>query len=364
METAQFDFTLPKQLIAQKPAEQRDQSRMLVLHRNEGRIEHGKFLDFPKYLKMGDVLVLNNSRVVRARLYGRDRSEREFEILLIEENATNDWWTMMRPAKHAPNGTEIHLKDNLGKPSEVIGTIKETNPEGHRRISFSGTPNVLRMLEQLGHVPLPPYITRDGNTESETDSERYQTVFAAIEGSVAAPTAGLHFTSNMLDQIRSQGITVCFLTLHVGVGTFAPVKSERLSDHRMHKEYFEISDQNVQLIKEAKRDGRRIVAVGTTTVRVLETLAALELRPNASQAHAAKTSAGQTDIFIYPPYQFQIVDGLLTNFHLPRSTLLMLVSAFAAPGKNSGRELILKAYRDAIEKKYRFFSYGDVMLIV
>jgi S-adenosylmethionine:tRNA ribosyltransferase-isomerase len=368
-ETDEYDFDLPKELIAQAPTAQRDQSRMLVVHRHSGKIEHRNFRDFLKFLQKGDVLVLNNSRVVRARLYGRDRSsKREFEILLLEENATNDWWAMMRPAKHAPIGTEILLRNNLDEASEVTGTIKETNAEGHRRIDFKGTANLLGKLDQLGHVPLPPYIIRNGNTETKADSERYQTIFATTEGSIAAPTAGLHFTSNVLEQIRLQGVAISFLTLHVGAGTFAPVKSELLSDHRMHEERFEISAESIRTIHEAKLAGRRVVAIGTTTVRVLESLVLSHpklISPNIrADVSLASSIAGRTKIFIYPPYQFQVVDVLLTNFHLPRSTLLMLASAFVAPGKTTGRDIIFKAYAEAIQEKYRFFSYGDAMLIL
>jgi S-adenosylmethionine:tRNA ribosyltransferase-isomerase len=358
METAQYDFALPRELIAQTPADHRDQSRMLVLHRDTGEIEHRTFLDFVDYLQPGDLLVLNDSRVIRARLYGHDlRSQREFEILLIEENAPNDWWAMMRPAKYAGVGTQMHLRNNLGKQSEVFFTVKETNAEGHRRINFAGTANVLKELDQLGRVPLPPYITRNGNTQ--LDSERYQTVFANSEGSIAAPTAGLHFTSTVLEQIRSRGVTVSFLTLHVGVGTFAPVKTEKISDHRMHEERFEVSEKTMRAMREAKCAGRRVVAVGTTTVRVLESLGT-----SAFFSSMNSLCAGRTNIFIYPPFEFQLVDVLLTNFHLPCSTLLMLASAFAAPGKTTGRDLVLKAYTEAVQQKYRFFSYGDAMLIL
>ena len=358
LETGQYDFALPRELIAQTPADQRDQSKKLVLQRDTGRIEHRIFRELVDYLKPGDLLVLNDSRVIRARLYGHDlRSKRDFEILLIEENAPNDWWAMMRPAKYARIGTEMRLKDHIGNPSEVVFTVKETNAEGHRRINFSGTANVLRELDQLGHVPLPPYITRNGNTRF--DSERYQTVFASSEGSIAAPTAGLHFTSTFLDRIRSRGVAVNFLTLHVGVGTFAPVKSERISDHRMHEERFEVSEKTMRAIREAKSAGRRVIAVGTTTVRVLESLGT-----SAFSSSMNSPCSGRTKIFIHPPFEFQIVDVLLTNFHLPRSTLLMLASAFAAPGRTSGRDLVLKAYAEAVQQKYRFFSYGDAMLLI
>jgi S-adenosylmethionine:tRNA ribosyltransferase-isomerase len=317
------------------------------------------------------VLVLNDSRVIQARLHGKDlQTGRTFEILLLEENGVNDWWTMVRPGKNARLGTQIKLCDREGKPAEVIATVLERNAEGHRRLWFTETPNVLATLERLGEVPLPPYITRSQN-ESNQDRERYQTIFATAEGSVAAPTAGLHFTEAMLNEIRARGINVCFVTLHVGFATFAPVRSETITDHRMHQERFELGEETVRVINDAKRKGKRVVAVGTTTVRVLETLASSrrkdELSPLAysSQPHFLPVArTGKTRIFIYPPYKFKIVDALLTNFHLPRSTLLMLVSAFAAPNHTKGRELILKTYAEAVRERYRFFSYGDAMLVL
>jgi S-adenosylmethionine:tRNA ribosyltransferase-isomerase len=374
MLTADYNFELPRELIAQAPAAQRDHSRLLVLNRNSGRMEHRMFLDLLQHLRKGDVLVLNDSRVIRARLHGHDaQTGREFEILLVEENATNDWWAMMRPARRAPLGTRIYLQNLHGGRSHVSLTINETNAEGHRRICFAGTPNVLETLQEHGEVPLPPYITRANKTQFASDSERYQTVFAKTAGSVAAPTAGLHFTEKLLEQIRSRGVVICFVTLHVGVGTFAPVKSELISDHQMHEERFEISDQTVRVINDAKRLGNRIIAVGTTTVRVLESLSNSKLDfelPTAAQCADTSGSLignrhiGRTSIFIYPPYQFKIVDALITNFHLPRSTLLMLVSAFAGARKLAGREMMLGAYTEAIREKYRFFSYGDAMLIL
>jgi S-adenosylmethionine:tRNA ribosyltransferase-isomerase len=365
MQTAEFDFELPKELIAQTPAHQRDQSRMMILHRDSGKIEHSRFTDLLQFFREGDVLVVNDSRVIRARLHGSHvPTQREFELLLLEEISTNDWWAMMRPARRAPIGTEIHLRDVHGKRSHVIAKVTETNRDGHRRIIFSGTFNVMRMLNELGEVPLPPYITRNGNRQSSRDSEDYQTVFAQHEGSVAAPTAGLHFTEKLLEQIRSRGVEVCCVTLHVGAATFAPVKSELVSDHPMHEERFFISAATIRAIKQAKLARNRIIAVGTTTVRVLESLAAFDPGFIASAEDVEKPYAGRTRIFIYPPHQFRIVDALLTNFHLPRSTLLMLVSAFAAPASMEGCDLVLKAYAEAIREKYRFFSYGDAMLLV
>lgn len=356
MRTADFDFTLPPELIAQHPAPRRDESRLLVLNREGRRIEHRQFCDLLEFLRAGDVLVLNNSRVIPARLHGANaRSGGQFEILLVEENAPNDWWAMLRPAKRARIGAQIALHDRTGNPAGLSATVVETNDEGRRRLKFSGTPDIRDRLERLGETPLPPYIHRDH--ELPEDRERYQTVFAETEGSVAAPTAGLHFTPELLEQIRARGVRVRFVTLHVGPGTFLPVKTESLEAHKMHEERFEIGEATAQAVDEAKSSGRRVMAVGTTTVRVLESVAAL------NNGKIAET-AGKTGIFIHPPFQFQIADALLTNFHLPCSTLLVLVSAFAAPGETRGREIILAAYTEAIRERYRFFSYGDAMLIV
>ena len=351
MRTADFDFELPDDLIAQHPSARRDQSRLLVLERPSGNVAHRSFTDLVGYLRAGDVLVLNNSRVIPARLRGQNpQTGGQFEMLLVEENAPNDWWVMLRPGKRGRPGTRIQLRNLKGEPSDFAAEVLENNEEGLRRLKFLGTANIQDALEQLGEVPLPPYINR---AEASGDRERYQTVFARTPGSVAAPTAGLHFTDGILDQIRERGVTVCFLTLHVGLGTFAPVKSEKLTDHIMHEERYLIPNSTAEGVNRAKSEGRRVIAVGTTTLRVLE-----------SAGDRVEAGNGRTRIFIYPPYRFKIVDALLTNFHLPRSTLLMLVSAFATPGETSGRELLLSAYQDAIRERYRFFSYGDAMLVV
>jgi S-adenosylmethionine:tRNA ribosyltransferase-isomerase len=356
MRTADFDFVLPPELIAQHPAPKRDESRLLVLHRNENRIEHRRFPDLLEFLRPGDVLVLNNSRVIPARLRGVNaKTGGRFEVLLLDENAPNDWWTMMCPGKKARIGTQIIFCGNDGKPTDVHATVVETNDEGHRRLQFSGTSEISRELERLGEVPLPPYIER--RRQLPEDKERYQTVFAKADGSVAAPTAGLHFTPELLEQIRARGTQICFITLHVGPGTFLAVKAESLAAHKMHEERFELSEETANLINGAKNSRRRIIATGTTTVRVLETV-------GAQNSGKLAKSAGKTGIFIHPPFSIKIVDALLTNFHLPRSTLLMLVSAFAAPGQTRGREMILHAYAEAIREHYRFFSYGDAMLIL
>ncbi|HOB33718.1 MAG TPA: tRNA preQ1(34) S-adenosylmethionine ribosyltransferase-isomerase QueA, partial [Verrucomicrobiota bacterium] len=342
MRTSDFHFNLPEELIAQSPAPQRDQSRLLVLHRVSGRLDHTSFPDIQAFLRPGDVLVLNDTRVIPARLRGTNpRTGGKFEILLVEENDTNDWWAMMRPGKRARVGTGIAI---TGRDADtgITATVIETNDEGHRRLRFRGTPDIAKALELLGEVPLPPYIHRD-TPPGDADRERYQTVYAHRMGSVAAPTAGLHFTEALLDRIRSQGVQVCFTTLHVGLGTFAPVKTEDLAAHRMHEERYELSPAGAEMITAAKREGRRVIAVGTTSVRVLETLAA--------DPGGIRPGSGRTSIFIYPPYRFKVVDALLTNFHLPCSTLLMLASAFADPGGLRGRDLILSAYAEAIRAR-------------
>ncbi|HTY87379.1 MAG TPA: tRNA preQ1(34) S-adenosylmethionine ribosyltransferase-isomerase QueA [Candidatus Acidoferrum sp.] len=354
--TADFHFDLPQDLIAQHPAPRRDESRLLVLHRGGGGLEHRQFRDLPDFLRAGDVLVLNDSRVIPARLRGTNlRTGGLFEMLLLEENGRNDWWAMVRPGKRARPGTHIACRAPDGTVTAIRATVVETNREGHRRLFFSGAADIGNELDRLGEVPLPPYLQRV--MPSAEDRERYQTVYAQAAGSVAAPTAGLHFTPGLLAQIQARGVSVCFATLHVGPGTFQPVKTGTLTAHRMHEERFELGAETARIVNEAKNAGRRVWGVGTTAVRVLESVAAQ------NGGKLAKTS-GKTGIFIYPPFSFQIVNALLTNFHLPRSTLLMLVSAFAAPGETSGREMVLAAYAEAIGRRYRFFSYGDAMLIV
>jgi S-adenosylmethionine:tRNA ribosyltransferase-isomerase len=349
MRASDFDYLLPSELIAQIPSPRRDQSRLLVLERGTGEITHRRFLDLPEYFSAGDVLVLNDSRVIPARLRGRNaRTSGLFEVLLLEENASNDWWAMMRPGQRARPGARIQILDKGKNPSAFSATVLEINAEGHRRLEFSGPKNIWTELDALGETPLPPYIERFG--EQAADRERYQTVYARADGSVAAPTAGLHFTQELLEKIRVRGTHVCFVTLHVGPGTFAPVKAERLEDHVMHEERFALSTETADAIRKAKAAGHRIVAAGTTTLRVLES--------------ATQAGAGRTRLFIHPPHNFQSVDALVTNFHLPRSTLLMLASAFAAPGETRGRDLLLRAYKEAVELRYRFFSYGDAMLIL
>ena len=371
MRTGDFDFSLPQELIAQHPAVRRDDSRLLVLQRPAGTLTHRRFPDLINYLRSGDVLVLNNSRVIPARLRGVNTvSHGKFEILLLEENSTNDWWAMMKPGKRARVGTQIQLGTQNAERGDIIATVAETNSEGHRRLQFTGCENILTQLDVLGEIPLPPYIRRgaaisaelEADSKTREDRERYQTVFAQPPGSVAAPTAGLHFTPELLEKIRTLGVEICFVTLHVGLGTFAPVKAKSLTEHVMHEERFEISEATARTVNNAKRADRRVIAVGTTSVRVLESAADAEGSDrSAFQIHAGP---GRTRIFIHPPRAFKIVDALVTNFHLPCSTLLMLVSAFAAPGEIRGREMILAAYAEAVREQYRFFSYGDAMLIL
>jgi S-adenosylmethionine:tRNA ribosyltransferase-isomerase len=353
MRTSDFDFDLPEELIAQRALDARDESRLLVLDRSTCGIAHRRFKDFGDYLRQDDVLVLNNSRVIRARLHGRNaRSTGKFELLLVEEVATNEWWALMKPGKRARVGTEVVLTDHAGGRTRIVAHIMEANEEGHRRLQFAGTRNLLDELEHLGEVPLPPYIH---HAADKSDVSRYQTVFARPPGSVAAPTAGLHFTPTTLIELRARGVQVCEVTLHVGLGTFAPVKTDRIETHVMHEERYEIAPEVADTLNDARIRGRRIVAVGTTALRTLESA----VTPAGIQA-----GPGRTRLFAYPPFKFRVVDALLTNFHLPRSTLLMLISAFATPGESRGRELILDAYREAVRERYRFFSYGDAMLIV
>jgi S-adenosylmethionine:tRNA ribosyltransferase-isomerase len=349
VKTSDFDYALPQELIAQVPAPQRDKSRLLVVDRLQKTISHKHFVDLPDYLNPGDVLVMNNSRVIPARLRARNsKTGGSFEILLLEEVGTNDWWAMMRPGKRARVGTELQILDKSQNPTGFSANVLDMNSEGHRRLQFFGASDLLAELDHFGEVPLPPYIERiAANT---ADNERYQTIYAEPAGSVAAPTAGLHFTTELLGKIRERGVKTFFVTLHVGPGTFAPVKTESLDEHVMHYERYVIPAETSNAVSKAKATGRRVIAVGTTSVRVLE-------GSNGEQS-------GRTNIFIHPPRQFNRVDALITNFHLPRSTLLMLVSAFADPGRTRGRELILRAYEEAIARRYRFFSYGDAMLIV
>jgi S-adenosylmethionine:tRNA ribosyltransferase-isomerase len=356
--TADFDYSLPEELIAQFPVPERDQSRLLVLDRKTGAVAHRRFPELLEYLRAGDLLVLNNSRVIPARLRGvKSSSGGQFEILLVRQNQRNDWWVLLRPGKRVRTGTRLDFRTLQGEASGVSAVVLEKNPEGHCRLLFQGTEDILLRLDELGEIPLPPYINRSAGMGALNDRERYQTVYADQAGSVAAPTAGLHFTPRILEALRDQGVQVRYVTLHVGLGTFAPVKTDQIEEHIMHEEQFELSEETARAITGTKQRQGRIVAAGTTTVRVLESAAHPE-------SQELKATQGRTRIFIHPPCQFKVVDALLTNFHLPQSTLLMLVSAFAAPGETRGRNLVLAAYAEAIRERYRFFSYGDAMLIL
>jgi S-adenosylmethionine:tRNA ribosyltransferase-isomerase len=357
-----FDFHLPEELIAQQPLADRSASRLLHLHRDTGKFEDRVFRDFPGLLRNGDLLVVNNSRVFPARLLGRrsglhaqpvsprNPASRDFlqgkvEVLLTRQLGPQEWQGLVRPGRKIGVGERI----TFGENSELQAEIVARGEFGERTLRFAAVPDFFAVVEKLGHVPLPPYIAREDRNE---DRERYQTVYARPEarGSVAAPTAGLHFTPELLTQIRDRGIEIAEITLHVGLGTFQPVHAERVEDHKMHRESFSISGNAAAMINRALDQSRRVVAVGTTTVRTLEYAA----QQGNGRIHGG---CGEADIFIYPGVQFRVLGALLTNFHLPQSTLLMLVSAFA------GRENILRAYEHAVNERYRFFSYGDCMFI-
>lgn len=340
MRVDEFDFELPAELIAQKPLEARDASRLLVVHREDGRREDRHFSDIVEYLEPGDVLVVNDSRVLPARLWGRNKQRSgPVEILLLRPYGEGLWEVLVRPGKKAKPGAEIEFSPRLSC------RVMETTASGGRLVRFEFEGDFDAILTELGETPLPPYIH-----EKLDDPERYQTVYAKHSGSVAAPTAGLHFTPELLAAIRSRGVAVAPLTLHVGLGTFRPVQAENVEDHVMHEEFFELSPESADLINTRRAAGGRVVAVGTTSVRVLETAA--------GDNGTVQPVSGWTSIFIYPGYQFKAVDALVTNFHLPKSSLLMLVSAFA------GRETIMRAYEHAIAERYRFFSFGDSMLLL
>ncbi len=356
MRTEDFDYTLPPELIAQHPARARDASRLMVLHRSSKKIEHRNFLDFSSFIRPHDLLVLNNSRVLPARLRAfKPTTGGALEVLLIEETGLNEWWVMLRPGKRVRRGSIIQISAKTGDPSDLLAEILEKSEEGHYKLQFRSTLDIKSRLEELGEIPLPPYIERPQGPESQ-DSERYQTVFAKPPGSVAAPTAGLHFTPLYLDLLRANGVETTEVTLHVGLGTFAPVKVENLAEHKMHEERFIVPPAAADAIAAAKARGSRVIAVGTTSLRVLESAADVNGK--------IEPCTGKTRLFVSPPYNFRVVDALLTNFHLPKSTLLMLVSAFASPGNTDGVPFIQLAYREAVRERYRFFSYGDAMLIL
>ena len=341
MKVAEFDYNLPEELIAQTPIEPRDTSRLLVLHRQDRVIEHRIFRDIVDYLKPRDVLVINDTRVIPARLYGRKQDTgARVEVLLLKRLSEREWEALVRPGRRVRTGAVLEFGQG-----RLVGRVKDMTDVGGRIIEFEYTGVFETLLDELGQMPLPPYIH-----EELRDQGRYQTVYAREKGSAAAPTAGLHFTPELMETIREQQVSICPTTLHVGLGTFRPVQAENLAQHHMHSEYYAVGQDAVEMINRAKETGGRVVAVGTTTTRALETI---------YQKHGELVAdSGWTDIFIYPGYEFRVVDALITNFHLPRSTLLMLVSAFA------GKDLILRAYQEAVDRQYRFFSFGDAMLIL
>ena len=339
MKKSDFDFYLPEELIAQTPLEKRDSSRLLVLDKESGAMEHRHFYDLPEYLRAGDCLVLNNSRVLPARLIGTRPGGGAVELVLLRDLGEGRWECLSRPGRKTKPGTELSFGSG-----ELKATVEAVAEGGNRIVKFDYQGIFLEVLERLGKMPLPPYIK-----EELQDPERYQTVYSRELGSAAAPTAGLHFTNELLEKIQAMGVKVCYVTLHVGLGTFRPVKEDEIENHEMHSEFCIIPEDTARTVTETKQKGGRIVAVGTTSCRTLESFA--------KDDGTLEACSGWTDIFIYPGYSFKCIDALVTNFHLPESTLIMLVSALA------GREHILNAYKTAVEEKYRFFSFGDAMFI-
>lgn len=345
MLVSEFDYELPEELIAQKPASRRTQSKMMVLDRKSKSIEHKKFADIIDYLDENDVLVLNDTKVFPARLLGQKTTGANVEIFLLKELENRQWEALVKPSKRVNEGNIIKISDELW-----VKTLERMDG-GKWLVSLAYEGDIHEILKRAGNIPLPPYIERKLSDEKikNLDLKRYQTVFAKKIGSVAAPTAGLHFTKDVLKKLKAKGVQICYVTLNVGLGTFRPVKCDSILEHKMESETFEISKKTAKIINEAKECGKKIVAVGTTSVRTLETCAAKH-----GKVCACKDSS---ELFIYPPYEFKVVDKLVTNFHLPKSTLLMLVSALA------GKEFIFNAYQEAIKNKYRFYSYGDCMFI-
>lgn len=341
MKVSDFDYYLPEELIAQEPIYPRDSSRLMVINKKTKNITHERFYNIIDYLQPSDVLVLNNTKVLPARLFGQKKDTGALiEIVLLRRLNNSDWEALVKPGKKVKPGTIITFPGE-----ELFATAVAETEAGGRILSFTFKGMFEEILSKLGKMPLPPYIKKELQ-----DQERYQTVYATFQGSAAAPTAGLHFTKKLLHAIEKKGTQICYITLHVGLGTFRPVKTEKVEEHQMHEEFYEISDKTAEILKTAQEQGRRIIAVGTTTVRTLESTIIKHGKVIAN--------SGFTDIFIYPGYEFKVVDGLLTNFHLPKSTLIMLVSALL------GREHTMEAYRIAIQENYRFFSFGDAMLII
>ena len=340
MKVTEFDYDLPEELIAQVPIKKRDESRLMVLDRKNKTIEHKKFKDIIEYLEPGDVLVRNNTKVIPARLYGNKETGAKVEFLLLNNIEGDIWECIVRPGNKLHIGAKVIFGDGLLK-SEILDTMEG----GTRKVKFSYEGIFNEILDKIGLMPLPPYIH-----ESLKDNDRYQTVYAKYEGSAAAPTAGLHFTDELLKKLEEKGVIIANVTLHVGIGTFRPVKEENVEEHKMHTEHFYIKKEDAEKINNAKTKGKRVISVGTTSCRVLETIA--------DEKGLVKETEGDTGIYIYPGYKFKCLDGLITNFHLPQSTLLMLVSALA------GKEYIMEAYKEAVKEKYRFFSFGDAMFII
>lgn len=341
MELSEFDFYLPQELIAQHPVEPRDSSRLMVIHRAQGKIEHHTFHDLPNLLQAGDVLVVNNTRVIPARLIGeKEGTGAHIECLLLKRLERDVWEVLVKPGKRLREGQKVSFGGG-----KLEGELLEILPNGNRKICFAYEGVFEAVLDELGNMPLPPYIT-----EKLENKERYQTVYAKESGSAAAPTAGLHFTQELLNTLRQNGIEIVEILLHVGLGTFRPVKVEHIEEHEMHSEYYRVSPEAAETINRAKREGSRVIAVGTTASRTLESVG--------QDNGMVQSGDGWTDIFIYPGYRFKVVDALITNFHFPKSTLVMLVSALA------GRDLIMKAYNLAVQERYRFYSFGDAMLIL
>ncbi|WP_096269562.1 tRNA preQ1(34) S-adenosylmethionine ribosyltransferase-isomerase QueA [Paucisalibacillus globulus] len=342
MNIEDFDFELPEDLIAQTPLKNRSASRLMVLDKATRELDHKHFTDIKDYLKSGDCLVLNDTKVLPARLYGvKEDTGGKVEVLLLKQNEGDTWEVLAKPAKRIKVGTKLIFGDG-----QLKATCKEILEHGGRILDFEYNGIFYEVLEELGEMPLPPYIK-----EQLPEKDRYQTVYAKEEGSAAAPTAGLHFTEELLEEIKSMGVTIAFITLHVGLGTFRPVSVENIDDHQMHSEFYMMSKETANTLTEIRDNGGRIISVGTTSTRTLETIT----RDNNGEF---VESSGWTDIFIYPGFEFKAIDGLITNFHLPKSTLIMLVSAF------SDRDFILKAYNEAVKEKYRFFSFGDAMFII
>ena len=341
MKVTEFDYVLPEELIAQTPIKKRDESRLMVLNRKEQTIEHKIFKDIIDYLKPGDVLVRNNTKVIPARLYGKKETGAKVEFLLLNNIEGDIWESIVRPGNKLHVGTKVIFGDGI-----LEATILEVMPGGTRKVEFKYDGIFNEILDKIGLMPLPPYIH-----EILKEKDRYQTVYAKYDGSAAAPTAGLHFTPELLEKIQEKGVEIANVTLHVGIGTFRPVKEDTVEAHKMHSEHFYIKQEDVDKINKAKQEGRRVIAVGTTSCRVLESIAD-------ENTGMVKPIEGDTEIFIYPGYKFKCIDGLITNFHLPQSTLLMLVSALA------GKDYIMRAYKEAVKEKYRFFSFGDAMFIM